>query len=109
MAVINPYILANRQGIPRLEATGVTVSTTAATFSFNPHRFLNEPYCGLLIVKLPAYTAPATAVPIVFSTNGKTQTVTTYGGTTVTSSDVNEAGVYLFFYENGTLQLMYNL
>lgn len=34
---INPYILANTQGIPRLQATGVTVSTTEVRFSFRNH------------------------------------------------------------------------
>lgn len=108
MAVINPYMWANKTGIPRLEATGVTVGTDNITFSFNPHAFLSYPFLGLILFKLPSYTAPTTAVPIVFNTNGKTQALTTMGGTAVTSAEVNEAGIYLAVYDSttGTLQLI---
>lgn len=101
-----PFIWSNRFGIPRLEATGVTVTTTAVTYSFQPHRFLNTPYSGLILFKLPAYTAPATAVPIVFNTNGTTQALTTANGEAITSAEVSGAGIYLAYYENGTLQLL---
>jgi len=109
MAIIsNPFIWANRQGIPRLEATGVTVGTDNVTFSFNPHAFLSYPFLGLILFKLPSYTAPATAVPVVFNTNGRTQALTTLGGSAVTSAQVNEAGIYLAVYDSttSTLQLI---
>lgn len=82
MAIINPYIFANRQGIPRLEATGVSVNTTNVVYSFKNHPFLNGNFAGLIIFKLPAFTAPTTAVPIVFDTNGKSVNVTTLNGAT---------------------------
>ena len=47
------------------------VGTTNVTFTFTPHNFLNKAYSGLILFKLPGFTAPSTAVPIVFSTNGK--------------------------------------
>lgn len=109
MATIsNPYIWANRRGIPRLEATGVTVGTDAVTFTFNPHAFLSAPFVGLILFKLPSYTAPTTAVPVVFSTNGTARTLTTTGGDSVTSSTVNASGIYLCAYDSaaGTLQLL---
>lgn len=109
MSILSPYIWSNRNGIPRLEATGVTVSTTAVTFSFQNHPFLNVPFAGLILFKLPSFTAPTTAVPIVFDTNGKTQNLTKLGGDNVTSSDINQSGVYLAYYENGNLQLMTNI
>lgn len=101
-----PFIFANRNGIPRLEATGVDISTTAVTFNFNPHRFLNTPFAGLILFKLPAFTAPATAVPLVFNTNGRTQAVTGLNGVALTSADISSSGVYLAYYESGVLQIL---
>lgn len=109
MNVLNPFIWANKGGIVRLEATGVTVGTTAVTFNFQSHRFLNAPYSGLILFKLPSYTAPETAVPVVFSTDGKSQAVTTLDGEDVTSANLNESGIYLAYYENGTLQMLTGL
>lgn len=68
--------------------------------------FIFSNFSGLILVKLPKYTAPTTAVPIVFNTNGKTQALTTYDGVAVTSADLNTAGIRLAYYENGTLQLI---
>ena len=106
MILLNPYFYANKQGIPRLEAETVTLTADAATFNFSNHKYLNLPYSGLILFKLPSFTAPATAVPIVFNTNGKTQALTTLGGTAVTSAQLNKEGIYLAYYENNTLQLL---
>lgn len=69
MILLNPYVYANRNGILRLEANSVNVGTTNVTFT--PHNFLNKAYSGLILFKLPGFTAPSTAVPIVFSTKWK--------------------------------------
>ena len=106
MILLNPYVYANKNGIPRLEANSVNVGTSNVTFTFTPHNFLNMAYSGLVLFKLPEFTAPATAVPIVFNTNGKDQDLTTLGGDTVTSATLNKAGIYLAYYENNTLQLL---
>ena len=106
MILLNPYVYANKNGIPRLEANSVNVGTSNVTFTFTPHNFLNMAYSGLVLFKLPGFTAPATAVPIVFNTNGKDQDLTTLGGDTVTSATLNKAGIYLAYYENNTLQLL---
>lgn len=106
MTIVNPYIFANRQGIPRLEATEVVVNTTNVTYSFKNHPFLNSNFAGLIIFKLPAFTAPTTAVPIVFDTNGKTVNVTTLNGANITSADLNKSGIYLAFYDGTILQLL---
>lgn len=107
--ILNPFIWANKNGIIRLEASGVQVATSNVTYSFQPHSFLNVPYSGLVLLKLPAYTAPTAAVPVVFNTNGKTQAVTTLDGTEVTSANLNKSGIYLAYYENGTLQILTGL
>lgn len=106
MPVINPFILANKNGIPRLEATSVSINTDNVTFNFNNHPFLNNYYSGLLIFKLPSFTAPTTAVPIIFNTNGTTVNLTTLGGTNVTSAQINLSGIYLTYYDGNTLQLL---
>lgn len=100
------YFYANMRGIPRLEADSVNISTTAVTYNFSPNKFINSNFSGLILFKLPKYTAPATAVPIVFNTNGKAQALTTLGGTAVTSAQLNKEGIYLAYYENNTLQLL---
>lgn len=106
MALYNPFTMANRNGIPRVEATGVTIGTTAVTFNFQRNAFLNRSFAGLIIFKLPGFTAPATAVPIIFDTDGNSQPVTTIGGTSVTSDDLNLSGIYLGFYDGNTLQIL---
>lgn len=98
--------MANRGGIPRIEAVGVTVNADNVTYTFQPHAFANRNFAGLIIFKLPSYTAPDTAVPVVFNTDGVTQTVTTLGGDTVTSAELNESGIYLAFYDGSVLQLL---
>ena len=106
MSLFNPFFMANRGGIPRIEATGVTVGTDNVTYNFQPHAFLNRNFAGLIIFKLPSYTAPDTAVPVIFNTDGITQAVTTLGGSAVTSDDLNKSGIYLAFYDGSTLQML---
>lgn len=101
-----PYFYANIRGIPRLEADSVSITATEVTYNFSPHKFINANFSGLVLFKLPKYTAPTTAVPIIFNTNGKTQALTTYDGAAVTSADLNTAGIRLAYYENGVLQLI---
>lgn len=106
MSLYNPLFLANRNGIPRIEATGVNVSTTAVTYTFQRNAFYNRNFAGLILFKLPAYSAPTTAVPIIFDTDGEQQTVTTLDGVTVTSAELNKSGIYLAFYDGSILQLL---
>ena len=106
MSLFNPFIMANRNGIPRIEAIGVNVSTTAVTFSFQRNAFYNRNFAGLIIFRLPAYTAPATTVPVIFDTDGESQAVTTLDGVAVTSAELNKSGIYLGFYDGSTLQLL---
>lgn len=61
----------NQRGIPCIEDTGVTLTTTAATFSFNRHPFVRNNFSGLILVKITStFTAPGTAVNIQFTTTG---------------------------------------
>ena len=40
MILANPYFYANKQGIPRLEADSVNITTTAATYNFSSHHYI---------------------------------------------------------------------
>ena len=106
MSLYNPLFLANRNGIPRIEATGVNVNTTAVTYTFQRNAFYNRNFAGLILFKLPAYTAPTTAVPIIFDTDGEQQAVTTLDGAAVTSAELSKSGIYLAFYDGSILQLL---
>ena len=71
MAYINPFIKVNAGGIPRLEArnTPTVDASNNLTYDFYEHRFLNYPYAGIIIFKLPAVTTPA-AGNVYFTTGG---------------------------------------
>lgn len=105
-----PFILANRQGIPRLESIGVTVGTNDVRFRFNPHMFLNRPFSGLILFKLSQEipTGTTTTLPIVFDTNGVSQNVTTFNDANVTVAEMSGTGIYLAYYDSttGSLQLL---
>ena len=66
MAYINPFIKVNQGGIPRLEAISVD-TTSGSIYKFKEHRFLNFPYAGLIIFKLPKVATP-TAGNVYFTT-----------------------------------------
>ena len=104
---INPYILANSQGIPRLQANSVTVNTSDVRFSFQNRAFLSAPFVGLILFKLPTVPTGTTAtLPIVFSMNGNNQTAINYEtGAPLTVADVTRVGIFLAIYdsEDGTL------
>lgn len=110
MAMINPYILANRGGIPRLEATGISVNgTTSVDITFAPHRFLGAPYIGLLLIKIPQnLPTTGTTLPIRFVTSGEAKALTYLGGSAVTLANLGGKGMLLCAYDSvdGVLQLL---
>ena len=110
MAFINPYIMANKNGIPRLESTGVAVGASNVRFSFRSHPFLSAPFSGLILFRLaqPMPTGTTGTLPVVFDTNGSMQALTTLNGADVTAADIAGTGIYLCYYESGsnTLQIL---
>lgn len=108
--VINPiYYLANRAGIPRVESTSVSVSTTGVTYTFNSDISFAKNFSGLVLVKInqavPSDTT--TTLPVYFSsTTDGAKEVQTYGGTALTVADLKDTGIYLTYYENGTVQML---
>lgn len=101
-----PFIYCNRAGIPCIESQSVSLSTTACTFMFKNHPFLNSNFQGLVAVKInQTFEAPTTAVPIQFSTINNadaTNIVKTYNGANVTTTTWNGTGIYLMFFDRST-------
>ena len=77
------------------------------TYSLITHRFLNAPFVGLILFKLPSIPTGTTAtLPVVFATNGNNQAAINYEtGAPLTVADVARAGIFLAIYdsEDGTL------
>ena len=100
----------NGGGIPCIESTAVSVTTSAVTFTFNSHPFVGNNFSGLILVKISnEFTAPDPAVPVQFVTAGvanPTQPVLTFNGTEVTTAEWEGVGVYLFFYDRENNQLI---
>ena len=104
--LFNPFIMANRNGIPRIEATGVNINSTSVVFTFQKNAFYNKNFAGIILFKLPSYVAPTTPVPVLFDTDGDVKEVTTLDNAIVTSAQLNKSGIYLAFYDGNTLQLL---
>ena len=100
----------NRNGIATLDSTGVSVSTSAVTYTLRTSFDPSAPYRGLVLVRLNEAipTGTTATLPIVFSMNGFEQNVTTYGETNWLVSDVAGTGIYLLYYNriSGILQVL---
>lgn len=108
---INPInYMSNRGGIPRLQSTGVTVTTTDVQFSFNANATFSNNFSGLVLVRLPQAipSGTTTTLPIVFTSAAGSQALTLSSGTAATVADIPGAGVYLVYYDRptNTLQLI---
>lgn len=97
---------SNRNGFPCLESTGVTLSTSALTYTFNRHPYVNNYFYGGFFVKLDSTpTAPSTAVPVQFTTpGGSTVPVLDKTGAAVTTASIAD-GIYLAFYDRDSNKL----
>jgi len=107
MNIINPFITTNKRGIPTLEATSLTLDGNNATYTFREHQFLNYPYRGLLIFKLPASTAAGAGTVTFKSGTDAGVTVYDYSGTALESNATNllTGGVYVAWYSDSKLLL----
>lgn len=112
MAYINPFIRVNAGGIPRLEAISVD-KVTNITYKFKEHKFLNYPYAGLLIIKLPAVSSPPSGGNVYFTSgdNNSNVLVKNYAGTNLTTDNTTlvTGGIFVGWYEDGELKLLTNV
>lgn len=112
MAMINPFIKVNAGGIPRLQAESTSISGNDVTYDFHNHRFLNYPYVGLIIFKLPAITAPGAAGNVYFTTGGQSNIqVYNHSGETVVSTNAGlvSGGIFVGWYSDGKLLILTGL
>jgi len=104
----------NSRGIPCIESQSVALTTEAETFSFNSHPFVNGRFQGQIFIKISdTNTAPATAVPIRFTTIGvSNSTIPVYNsqGEAITTATFAGDGIYIGFYDSdtGILRLLNN-
>lgn len=99
-----PFVNVNRNGIPLIASTGITVSTTDVAISLPDHSFRNKWNRGLFLLDLksavPAGTT--TTLPVVLETNGQKVALTLRGGAPVTVADLPATGVSLVYYDKST-------
>ena len=108
MANINPFIKVNAGGIPRLEAINVD-SSSGLVYTFKPHRFLNYPYAGLILFKLPYVSTTLTEGDVYFTSDGvsKVKVFDRKGDALSGESAVLGAGgIFIGWYADGVLQLL---
>lgn len=112
MAYINPFIKVNAGGIPRLEAVGAD-SSNGLLYSFRPHRFLDYPYAGLLIFKLPAVTSTLTEGNVYFTSDGGNSKVQVFNSHNKPVAGDNAklalGGIFIGWYADGVLQILNGL
>lgn len=92
-------------GVPYLRTTGVTVGTDAVSFTLG---FRRIPAIGYLTINI-ADAIPdgtTTTLPIQFTLNGVTRSLTEFGGANVTVADISGTGIITVFYDwySGILQ-----
>lgn len=92
-----PFNFANRNGIPMLESSSVTVTDTNVVINIpdRAFRFLNG--TGLILFRLNTEITNTT-LPIIFSSNNFTQPLTLVGGDAATGIDIAGVGVYIIYY-----------
>lgn len=108
--MFNPiFFLSNRNGIPRLATSAVSVSTTAVTFTLPSNNAFYNNYNGLILLKMEQEipTGTTTTLPIVLTSNSGPKTVTVLGGGDWTVANY-QTGIHLAYYESNTgiLQLL---
>lgn len=100
-------ITSNLNGVPYLRTNNTTVGTDAVDFSLG---FRSIPAVGYITIKITDAIPEGTTgtLPIRFTLNGSSRTLTYFGGASVTAADLASTGVILVWYNwyDGTLQLI---
>ena len=96
-----PFNFANRNGIPMLESSSVTVNDTNVVINIpnRAFRFLNG--TGIILFRLNTEITNDT-LPIIFSSNNFTQSLTIVGGTNATGTNISGVGIYLIYYDKNS-------
>ena len=104
MGPFPPFFFCNRRGIPRLDVSSITVTTTAVEFNLanNAFRFLEESGLVLIRISTAIPTGTTSTLPVVFQSNDATQAITNVGGVPLTAADIPSTGIYLFYYDKNS-------
>ena len=92
-----PFNFANRNGIPMIESANVTINTDNVVIGIPRRAFRSLPNNGLILFRLNTEITNTT-LPIIFSSNNFTQSLTLVGGTNATGNQMAGVGVYLIYY-----------
>lgn len=107
-----PINFCNRNGIPMLESSSVTVGTDSVVITLpnRAFRWLNDKGVVLFRLNQPIPEGTTETLPVVFSSNDFTQPLTNIGGTAITVAQVTGTGVYLIYYDKNAnlMQLLTN-
>ena len=98
---MTPIRFSNRTGFPCLESNGVSLSTTALTYSFTTYPILDYFYGGIFVKLVNTPADPETAVPVIFNSTP----VLDAQGEAVTTDTLPGDGIYLVFYDKDSKKL----
>lgn len=104
-----PFNFANRNGLPMIESTNVTVNESNVVIGIPRRAFRLLDNNGLMLFRLnTALPASAGTLPILFASNEFTQSLTLAGGAQATAEQLVGPGIYLIYYDKSSnlLQLM---
>lgn len=102
--MFNPiFFLSNRNGIPRLQTSAISVGTNSVTFTLPSNNAFYSTFNGLILLKMEQEipTGTTDTFPIVLTSNAGPKTVTTLRGDDWTVADY-EPGIHLAYYESNT-------
>lgn len=95
-----PYNFINRMGIPLIESAGVEVTTDNVIVTLANRSFRNLNQKGTILLRLnQEIPAGGDTLPVVFSVNDFTQSLTNVGGTAITGAQMPGTGVYFIYYD----------
>lgn len=96
-----PFNFCNRNGIPMIETTNVTVNADNVTLGLPDRvfRWLNDKGVVLLRINQQIPAGTTDTLPILFSANDFTQPLTNVGGDAITVAQITSTGVYMLYYD----------
>jgi len=101
-----PFNFANRNGIPMIESSAVTITDTNVVITLPNRVFRALSANGVVAFRLNvAIPTGGDALPIIFSSNSFTQPLTVKGGTEAVGTDLVGPGVYLIWYDKNANQM----
>lgn len=109
-STIYPFNFCNRNGIPMIETSQVTVTAQDVVYTIpnKAFRSLNDKGLVLLRIKQAVPSGTTATLPVALSSNSVLQPVTRIGGADATVEQVSPVGIYLAYYDKSgsTIQVI---